>query len=82
MQLFWLTAKLLVFIQSEAGIINVRQVKMVNHTSFNWVSVENTLEVSPPAGLPYPTKLILADLDKLGHIIQCMVPDFTFIICM
>ena len=41
----WLTAKQPVLLQSEAGIMNARQqnFKLVNHRTFNWVSVEKTL---------------------------------------
>ena len=58
MGLSWLTAKLPVLLRSEAGILNARQEKLVNHKSFNWVRVEKTLEVSPPDGSSFKTPLI------------------------
>ena len=46
-----LTAKLPVLHQSDGSIRYGRQKKWVNHWSFNWVSVEKTLKVSPPSPL-------------------------------
>ena len=42
----WLSAKLLVLLQSEARICNARQKKLVNHRSFNWVSFVKTQDIS------------------------------------